>query len=120
MNLQVARNLEQFFRLLNRWPVNLEERIECHWAPYGIMLESTADRLLMTSWLLEPQATDLKPWISRWHPEAFMGLPQRIFNARNTLMISCLCPSSSQAHDWYHLCLLQQKFLHKVLTAGKL
>ncbi|AQS36176.1 hypothetical protein Sps_00987 [Shewanella psychrophila] len=120
MDLQVTRNLEQFFRLLNRWPVHLEDRIECHWTPYGILLESVDDRLLMTSWLLEPKVTQLQPWLSRWHPEAFMGLPQRVFMVKSRLMISCLCPSFSQAHDWYHLCLMQQKFLSKVITGGQL
>ena len=120
MDLQVMRNLEQFCRLLNHWPVRLEERVECHWPPFGILLESPDNRLLMTSWLLDEEVNQLKPWLSRWHPEAFMGLPQRIFIINNRLMISCLCPFSSQAHDWLHLCQMQQKFLNKVTTGGQL
>lgn len=119
MDLQVTRNLEQFFKLVNHWPVRLADCIECHWPPFGILLESIDDRLIMSSWLLESEVTLLKPLLSRWHPEAFMGIPQRVFIVKRRLMISCQCPSNSQAHDWYHLCKKQQIFLSKVTTGAQ-
>ncbi|ABN61472.1 hypothetical protein [Shewanella baltica] len=119
MDLQLTRNLEQFFRLVNHWPVKLEARIECHWPPHGVLLECHQGRLLMTTWLLNTPVRDLKPHLSRWHPEAFAGRVQRLFIVKNRLMISCLCPSTHQGHDWYHLYQLQQKFLNRMLIGGQ-
>ncbi|MBE8167440.1 MAG: type III secretion apparatus [Shewanella sp.] len=118
MDLQSSRNLQELFQLLNRWPVSLEEQMEYHWAPYGLMLEIKNQRLLMTSWLLETQVQDLNLWLTRWHPQAFLGVPQRLFLIKQKMMISCLCPSNSEGRNWYQMVLLQQQFLNKVDHGG--
>ncbi len=119
MDLRITRHLETFFQLLNRWPVKLEEQMEYHWAPYGLMLEVKDERLLMTSWLLENQVRDLKHWVEHWHPRAFMGVPQRLFIIKHKLMISCLCPKKCEGREWYKMIRLHQQFLSKVSRGGQ-
>lgn len=119
MDLQLTRNLEQFFRLVDRWPIKLQDSIECHWPPYGLLLECRQGRLLMTTWRLDNPTKELKTSLSRWYPEAFSGQIQRLFIVKQRLMISCLCPSRSDAHDWYRLYLMQQKCLHKLLLGDR-
>ncbi|MGB0893417.1 MAG: type III secretion apparatus [Parashewanella sp.] len=119
MDLRSSRNLEELFRLLNHWPVKLDDQMEYHWPPFGLMLEIKDERLLMTSWLLETEIEDLKLWIERCHPQAFLGIPQRLFLIKKKLMISCLSPSESEGRDWYQIVKLQQQFLTKVNRGGQ-
>ncbi|WP_133407972.1 type III secretion apparatus [Parashewanella tropica] len=114
MDLRSSRKLEELFQLLEKWPVTIDEQMEYHWEPYGVMLEMKDERLLMTSWLLNGQIMDLKPCLARWHPQIFMGVPQRLFSIKQKLMISCLCPTSSEGRDWFQMLKLQQQFLDRV------
>lgn len=120
MDLKIKRNLEQFFQLMGEKPAELDEKIECHFPPFGILLELEQGRLLMTSWLLEHKTTDVLPLLSRCHPEVFIGLPQRLYIVKNSLMISCLLPSDSEGMNWYRICKAQRKFLSNVLKGGLL
>ncbi|MGL4858759.1 MAG: hypothetical protein ACRC5A_03295 [Enterobacteriaceae bacterium] len=114
MDLQLTRNLEEFFALTGRGPIMVDDKVECHWKPFGLRMEAFDRRLLMTSWLLEMPVYFVDAWLSRWDPEAFKGVPQRIFVVKQRLLISCLCPGNSQALDWYNLYQAQLKFLNKV------
>lgn len=116
LDLVTERNIQLFIQLADMPPCQVTP--DMHWSgeKYETYLNYRDSRIHLSQCLLQGSFDNnlLLLALHRWQPSGFVGIPQRFFQLRRGLVMSCAPAADSTAELWLRLHRRQQAFLESL------